>query len=121
MGAINADFRASCPLVSITRRSSIPRPFWKHVYEPIIRHAAGLGKAPTDRDSDTYEHFHAFFDVMVVGGGIAGLAAAQSAVKRVRKVLLVEQTADWGGRAVVDMPASTECLRRSGSNIRAST
>ena len=34
-----------------------PRPFWKHVFEPIIRHSAGLGRAPKARDADRYEHF----------------------------------------------------------------
>ena len=53
-----------------------PRPLWKYVYEPFIRHAAGLGKAPKNRDADTYEHFYAFCDVLVIGGGIAGLHSA---------------------------------------------
>ncbi|MEY4697244.1 MAG: hypothetical protein RIT14_1672, partial [Pseudomonadota bacterium] len=29
-----------------------PRPFWKHVFEPIIRQSAGLGKAPREKDAD---------------------------------------------------------------------
>lgn len=79
-----------------------PRAAWKHVFEPIIRKSAGLGKAPKDRDADRYEHFYAFVDVMVIGGGIAGLQAAKAAGEAGAKVLLVEQTAQWGGRAPVD-------------------
>ena len=79
-----------------------PRPAWKHVFEPIIRKSAGLGKAPKDRDADIYEHFHAHIDVLIVGGGIAGLAAARQAGATGAQVLLMEQTAHWGGRAVVD-------------------
>ncbi|MFY0621122.1 MAG: sarcosine oxidase subunit alpha family protein [Pelagimonas sp.] len=81
-----------------------PRPFWKHVYEPFIRQSAGLGKAPEKetQDPDTYEHFYAFVDVLVVGGGVAGLQAAKSAGEAGAKVLLLEQTAHWGGRAPVD-------------------
>jgi sarcosine oxidase subunit alpha len=37
------------------------RGFWKHVFEPFIRQSAGLGRAPKDRDADTYEHFHAMW------------------------------------------------------------
>ncbi len=79
-----------------------PRAAWKHVFEPIIRQSAGLGKAPTEKDADVYEHFHTHVDVLVVGGGIAGLAAARAAALSGASVILVEQTAHWGGRAPVD-------------------
>ncbi|MCP3970608.1 MAG: sarcosine oxidase subunit alpha family protein [Rhodobacteraceae bacterium] len=79
-----------------------PRAAWKHVFEPIVRQSAGLGKAPKDRDDDFYEHFHVHTDVLIIGGGIAGLAAARQAAAAGAQVMLVEQTAHWGGRAVVD-------------------
>ncbi|MGP6085398.1 sarcosine oxidase subunit alpha family protein [Antarctobacter jejuensis] len=81
-----------------------PRPFWKHIYEPFIRQSAGLGKAPDpeNRDPDTYEHFYAHVDVLVIGGGVAGLQAAKAAGESGAKVLLIEQNAFWGGRAPVD-------------------
>jgi len=79
-----------------------PRVAWKHVFEPIIRKSAGLGKAPKDRDADRYEHFYAHVDILVVGGGLAGLQAGLTAGAAGAKVLLVEQTANWGGRAPVD-------------------
>ena len=58
-----------------------PRPFWKYVYEPFIRMSAGLGKAPKVKDGSTYEHFHAFFDVVIVGGGVSGLQTALAAAR----------------------------------------
>ncbi|MES2968533.1 MAG: sarcosine oxidase subunit alpha family protein [Pseudomonadota bacterium] len=79
-----------------------PRPFWKHVFEPIIRHSAGLGKAPKERDADRYEQVYAFCDLLVVGGGIAGLHAALVAARSGARVIIVEQNAHWGGRAPVD-------------------
>ncbi|MCC5992648.1 MAG: sarcosine oxidase subunit alpha family protein [Rhodobacteraceae bacterium] len=81
-----------------------PRAFWKHVYEPIIRRSAGLGKAPDTqaRDPDRYEQIYAFCDVLVIGGGIAGLQAALSAAQTGAAVTLWEQTPHWGGRAPVD-------------------
>ncbi|MQQ06847.1 sarcosine oxidase subunit alpha family protein [Epibacterium sp. SM1979] len=81
-----------------------PKPFWKHVYEPFIRQSAGLGKAPDKElvDADTYEHFYFFADVVIVGGGVAGLQAAKTAAATGAKVLLMEQNAHWGGRAPVD-------------------
>ena len=79
-----------------------PRAFWKHVFEPIIRQSAGLGKAPKDRDADRYEQAYAFCDLLVIGGGIAGLEAALVAARAGLRVMLLEQTAHWGGRAPVD-------------------
>jgi sarcosine oxidase, subunit alpha len=79
-----------------------PRAFWKHVFEPIIRQSAGLGSAPKDRDADRYEQAYAFCDLLVVGGGIAGLQAALVAGRAGARVILLEQTPQWGGRAPVD-------------------
>lgn len=79
-----------------------PRAAWKHVFEPIIRQSAGLGKAPKDRDADRYEQAYGFCDLLIVGGGVAGLHAALVAGRAGARVWLVEQTAHWGGRAPVD-------------------
>ena len=79
-----------------------PRAAWKHLFEPIIRASAGLGKAPKERDADRYEQAYAFCDVLVIGGGIAGLQAALVAGEAGARVILLEQTAAFGGRAVVD-------------------
>ena len=104
VGAVNKYLSRFMPAGFYYKMFIHPRPFWKYVYEPIIRHAAGLGKAPKDRDLDTYEHFNINVDVMVIGGGIAGLAAALAAGRLGVRVMLVEQTAHWGGRAGVDQP-----------------
>ena len=79
-----------------------PRFAWKHVFEPIVRQSAGLGKAPKDQDADRYEHAYAFCDLLIAGGGIAGLQAALIAGQSGQRVILMEQTAHWGGRAPVD-------------------
>ena len=102
VGSINRLMTRFFPAGFYYKTFMFPRFAWKHVFEPIVRGAAGLGKAPTHRDADTYEYFYAHVDVLVVGGGIAGLEAAKQAGLTGAKVLLVEQTADWGGRAVVD-------------------
>ncbi len=104
VGAINSSLSRFLPAGFYYKMFIHPQPFWKHVYEPIIRKSAGLGKAPDKelKDADTYEHFYAFVDVLVVGGGIAGLQAAKAAAKSGAKVLLLEQNAYWGGRAPVD-------------------
>lgn len=102
VGAINTKLSRFLPAGFYYKMFIHPRPLWKHVYEPFIRQSAGLGRAPKARDADTYEHFHFFCDVMVTGGGVAGLQAAKAAADMGAKVLLVEQSAHWGGRAPVD-------------------
>ncbi len=66
-------------------------------YERFIRNAAGMGVATTLDDPDLYEKVHGFCDVMIIGGGAAGLEAAAAAVATGAKVVLVEQAAQLGG------------------------
>ncbi len=74
-----------------------PGPRWWLKYEHAIRRAAGLGCAPHDPDPDHYQHRHAHCDVLVIGGGPAGLAAAQSAVRCGARVILCDENAAFGG------------------------
>jgi len=102
IGAVNGMLARFLPAGFYYKTFIHPRRAWKHVFEPFIRQSAGLGKAPTYPDADTYEHFYMFVDVLVVGGGLAGLQAALIAGRAGARVLLIEQTAHWGGRAPVD-------------------
>jgi sarcosine oxidase, subunit alpha len=104
VGAINTALARFLPAGFYYKMFIHPRSFWKHIYEPFIRQSAGLGKAPKAQDGDLYEQFHAHVDVLVVGGGIAGLQAALTAGQAGARVLLIEQNAHWGGRAGVDLP-----------------
>ena len=104
IGAINNRLARFLPAGFYYKTFLWPRAFWKHVYEPFVRQSAGLGKAPDPetRDPDSYEHLYAHVDVLVVGGGVAGLSAALAAGRAGARVMLVEQSAHWGGRAPVD-------------------
>ncbi|MFY7962920.1 MAG: 2Fe-2S iron-sulfur cluster-binding protein, partial [Elsteraceae bacterium] len=74
-----------------------PRTAWKHLYEPVIRRMAGLGKAPTEPDPDQYTHRYAHCDVLVVGAGAAGLKAALDAAAKGGRVILCDEQAEMGG------------------------
>ena len=74
-----------------------PKAAWKHIYEPFIRRAAGLGVAPTEDDPDHYASRYAHCDVLVVGAGIAGLSAALAAAEAGAKVILCDEQAEAGG------------------------
>jgi sarcosine oxidase subunit alpha len=74
-----------------------PRSAWKNLYEPFIRRAAGLGRAPTLPDPDRYAHRYAHCELLVVGAGPAGLAAALSAADSGARVILCDEQDELGG------------------------
>ena len=98
-GAVTGLFAKLLPAGFYYKTFLWPRPFWLHVFEPAIRASAGLGRPPREADPDTYEQVHAFCDVLVAGGGVAGLAAALAAAEAGRRVIVLEETGHWGGRA----------------------
>ena len=73
-----------------------PASLWMQ-YEAVIRRAAGLGRSPTRRDPARYDKTFANCDVLVIGGGPAGLAAALAAGRSGARVVLVEQDHALGG------------------------
>ena len=80
-----------------------PASFWKKLYEPAIRAAAGLGRAPELPDPDRYHHRHAHCDVLIAGGGRAGLEAALEASGSGQRVTVADENAQWGGRSLPRM------------------
>ncbi|MDP8986247.1 MAG: 2Fe-2S iron-sulfur cluster-binding protein, partial [Pseudomonadota bacterium] len=82
-----------------------PRTAWKAVYEPVIRRAAGLGQAPTLPDPDRYAQRYAHCDVLVVGAGPAGIAAALAAAEGGVRVMLCDEQAEFGGSLLGDTAA----------------
>lgn len=73
-----------------------PQSMWPK-YEHLIRKAAGLGRVPKERDPDSYDKINHHCDVLVVGGGPAGLAAALAAGRRGARVILVDEQNEFGG------------------------
>ncbi len=79
-----------------------PRGAWKALYEPVIRRAAGLGKAPTLPDPDRYAQRYAHCDLLIVGAGPAGIAAALTAANAGARVILCDEQAELGGSLLSD-------------------
>ncbi|BBK32189.1 sarcosine oxidase subunit alpha [Stella humosa] len=78
-----------------------PRGWWRRVYEPAIRRMAGMGRAPTEADPDFYDHTHVHSDLLVVGAGPAGLAAARAAASAGLRVILADDGREPGGDLLV--------------------
>lgn len=79
-----------------------PAAFWEKLYEPLIRRAAGLGRASQLADPDHYEKAFAFCDVLVIGGGPAGLSAALTASRSGVRVILCDEDFRLGGRLLAE-------------------
>ena len=74
-----------------------PAALWEKLYEPVIRKAAGLGRASYEADPDSYEKCWAHCDLLVIGAGPAGLAAALTAGRAGARVILADEGAELGG------------------------
>ncbi len=76
-----------------------PRRLWP-LYEKVLRHAAGLGRLPKTQPERTWrtEYRRRHADVLVVGGGRAGLAAAIAAAELGADVVLADEGPEPGGR-----------------------
>jgi sarcosine oxidase subunit alpha len=106
-------------------------PSWRW-YEPWVRRMAGLGVAPSLPDPDIYQERYLSCDVLVVGGGPAGLAAALAAGRAGARVVLVEDrpvlggSLQWdalhiGGRECLSWLDATERELRALENVRVLT
>jgi sarcosine oxidase subunit alpha len=71
-------------------------------YEHLIRKVAGMGEAPIEPDPDHYAHRHAHCDVLIAGGGPAGLAAALAAGRTGARVIIADENWEFGGSLLAD-------------------
>lgn len=100
-----------------------PRSFWDKVYEPFIRAAAGLGVSPTEEDPDHYASRYLHCDVLIVGAGPTGLAAAKAAAVDGLKVVIVDENPEVGGtllsepQAVIDGDTAWDWLAKEAAAL----
>ena len=65
--------------------------FWEKIYEPAIRSAAGLGKLEQKADPSTYDKGFLHCDLLVIGGGPAGVLCGSILQQNGADVLLLER------------------------------
>ncbi|WAJ30279.1 sarcosine oxidase subunit alpha family protein [Antarcticirhabdus aurantiaca] len=97
VGAVNSLFGRFLTAGFYYKTFMWPKSFWARVYEPNIRAAAGLGSAPEEADPDIYANRFLHCDVLVVGGGPAGLTAALAAAENGDEVVICDENERFGG------------------------
>ncbi|MFQ5955282.1 MAG: sarcosine oxidase subunit alpha family protein, partial [Kiloniellales bacterium] len=100
-----------------------PASQWRR-YERQIRRAAGMGTAPTENDRPDYDKRYAHSEVLVAGGGPAGLAAALAAARTGARVIIADERPEWGGglagaRVELDGAPAMEWVRATVSELEA--
>ncbi|HEY0768106.1 MAG TPA: 2Fe-2S iron-sulfur cluster-binding protein [Steroidobacteraceae bacterium] len=122
LGAVTGAFAALLPAGFYYKTFKWPN--W-HLFEPAIRRMAGLGRAPKQADADHYEEMSAQTEVLVVGGGLAGLAAAVAAARSGARTMLLAGGAHLGGalawRADPEVAALSSAARQLGVQVRLHT
>ena len=102
LGAVNDLLAPFIPAGFYYKTFMWPRSAWRWLYEPRIRAAAGLGRAPQQADPDRYAGRFEHCDVLVVGAGPAGLAAARAAAAAGARVVLCDEQNEPGGTLLSD-------------------
>ena len=100
--AVNQKFAKIFPAGFYYKTFMWPASFWEPIYEKIIRRSAGMGKSPMDWDPSSYAQKFAHCDVLVAGGGPAGLAAALAAGRSGARVILADEHGEFGGYLLGD-------------------
>jgi sarcosine oxidase subunit alpha len=110
VGAVNGLLSPFIPAGFYYKTFMWPRSAWHRLYEPKIRAAAGLGRSPEQADPDTYANRFAHCEVLVVGAGPAGLAAAAAAAGSGARVILCDEQPEPGGSLLAEPSAQSEAV-----------
>ena len=112
IGGINNFFSSLIPAGFYYKTFMWPSKLWMF-YEHFIRKSAGLGRSPTSKDKDIYDHRYLHCDVLVVGGGISGIIAAKISAKNNKNTILLDDKPKLGGSTIYQ---NNDCFKIGGIN-----
>ncbi|MFT6557181.1 sarcosine oxidase subunit alpha [Sneathiella sp.] len=125
VGAINDRFSKLFSAGFYYKTFMWPKSFWDKVYEPAIRSAAGLGVSPDKADPDHYASRYLHCDILIIGAGPSGIAAALQASKNdTVSIVLVDENSEIGGtllsesQVTIDQDAASDWLANALTKLQ---
>ena len=93
-----------------------PQKLWP-LYEHTLRHAAGLGEVDLNTPPGEFDKQYLHTDVVVVGGGPAGISAALGAAEAGAQVLLFDENSALGGHLRFTVPLEPSSATQASTDL----
>ena len=93
-----------------------PQKLWP-LYEHTLRHAAGLGEVDLDTPPGEFDKQYLHTDIVVVGGGPAGISAALGAAEAGAQVLLFDENSVLGGHLRFTVPLEPSSATQASTDL----
>jgi len=99
-------------------KTFIKQKVWS-IVEDRLRSLSGFSKAPSETDEDVYDHIFQHAEVLVVGGGVAGMTAALEVLtnSKTARVILVDERMNLGGELINEFETDQSSIQWYQENI----
>ena len=89
------------------------------IVEDRLRSLSGFSKAPSETDEDVYDHIFQHAEVLVIGGGVAGMTAALEVLtnSKTARVILVDERMNLGGELINEFETDQSSIQWYQENI----
>ncbi|MEC7596231.1 MAG: 2Fe-2S iron-sulfur cluster-binding protein [Pseudomonadota bacterium] len=99
-------------------KTFIKQKVWS-IVEDRLRSLSGFSKAPSEIDEDVYDHIFQHAEVLVIGGGVAGMTAALEVLtsSKTARVILVDERMNLGGELINEFETDQSSIQWYQENI----
>ncbi len=99
-------------------KTFIKQKVWS-IVEDRLRSLSGFSKAPSETDEDVYDHIFQHAEVLVIGGGVAGMTAALEVLtnSKTARVILVDERMNLGGELINEFETDQSSIQWYQENI----
>ncbi len=99
-------------------KTFIKQKVWS-IVEDRLRSLSGFSKAPSETDEDVYDHIFQHAEVLVIGGGVAGMTVALEVLtnSKTARVILVDERMNLGGELINEFETDQSSIQWYQENI----